>query len=55
MSNSVKIILTAALSVAALAACSVNTAPPAAAAPSVVVAPPAPTVTTPGSTVVVPR
>ncbi len=54
MLNGVKIVLTAALSVAALTACTVNTAPPVAPAPSVVVSP-APALVTPGSTVVVPR
>lgn len=57
MSHVAKTILTAAVSLAALSACSVNTAPPAASPSPVVVAPPSPpaTITTPGSTVVVPR
>ncbi|MBV8915329.1 MAG: hypothetical protein JOZ05_20100 [Acetobacteraceae bacterium] len=51
-------VVTAAVCLGALGACSVNTAPTPAPAPapsSVVVTPPPPTVTTPGSTVVVPR
>lgn len=54
MTNSVKTVIAATISVMALSACSVNTAPPTSPTPNVVVTPP-PAVTTPGSTVVVPR